>query len=95
VFCTRGALHPSWFQGSGQVHCPEPTLRNFVAVALLALLASRSPADCEVMRDLVQDDASHLTAKQLRVVPVEPHERAAIDRDLVRQHRAVVTAASG
>ncbi len=30
------------------------------------------------MRDLVEDDASHLTAKQLRVVSVEPHERAAV-----------------
>src|SRR5262245_30543763 len=52
-------------------------------------------ADSEVMRDLVEDDASHLTAKQLRVLSAEPPERAAVDRDLVRQHSAVVTAASG
>jgi uncharacterized protein (DUF1800 family) len=52
-------------------------------------------ADSEVMRDLVQDDASHLAAKQLRVVSVETHERTTVDRDLVRQHPAVVTAASG
>lgn len=32
---------PSWFHGSAQVHWPAPTLRNFVAVALLAALASR------------------------------------------------------
>jgi hypothetical protein len=32
---------PSWFQASAQVHWPEPTFRNFVAVALLAALASR------------------------------------------------------
>ncbi len=32
---------PSWFEGAAEVHWPEPTLRNFVAVALLALLASR------------------------------------------------------
>jgi hypothetical protein len=32
---------PSWFHGSAQVHWPAPTFRNFVAVALLALLASR------------------------------------------------------
>jgi hypothetical protein len=32
---------PSWFDGAAEVHWPEPTLRNFVAVALLALLASR------------------------------------------------------
>jgi len=36
---------PSWFaNGTAQVHWPEPTLRNFVAVALLALLASRPHA---------------------------------------------------
>jgi hypothetical protein len=34
-------VDPSWFHGSAQVHWPEPTLRNFIAVALLALLASR------------------------------------------------------
>lgn len=34
-------VDPSWFNGSAQVHWPEPTLRNFVAVALLAVLASR------------------------------------------------------
>jgi hypothetical protein len=32
---------PSWFHGSAQVHWPEPTFRNFIAVALLAILASR------------------------------------------------------
>jgi hypothetical protein len=34
-------IDPSWFDGSAQVHWPEPTFRNFVAVALLALLAAR------------------------------------------------------
>jgi hypothetical protein len=34
-------VDPSWFHGSAQVRWPEPTFRNFVAVALLALLASR------------------------------------------------------
>jgi hypothetical protein len=34
-------VDPSWFHGSAQVRWPEPTLRNFVAVALLAMLASR------------------------------------------------------
>ena len=34
-------IDPSWFHGAAQVHWPAPTLRNFVAVALLALLASR------------------------------------------------------
>jgi hypothetical protein len=35
-------VDPSWFaNGRALVHWPEPTFRNFVAVALLALLASR------------------------------------------------------
>jgi hypothetical protein len=34
-------VDPSWFHGSAQVRWPEPTLRNFVSVALLAMLASR------------------------------------------------------
>ena len=37
-------VEPSWFEGGAEVHWPEPTLRNFVAVALLALLASRPHA---------------------------------------------------
>jgi hypothetical protein len=37
-------VEPSWFNGAAQVHWPEPTFRNFVAVALLALLASRPHA---------------------------------------------------
>jgi hypothetical protein len=35
---------PSWFHGSALVRWPEPTFRSFVAVALLALLASRPQA---------------------------------------------------
>jgi hypothetical protein len=37
-------VDPSWFHGAARVHWPEPTFRNFVAVALLALLASRPHA---------------------------------------------------
>jgi hypothetical protein len=37
-------IDPSWFQGAAEVRWPEPTFRNFVAVALLALLASRPHA---------------------------------------------------
>jgi hypothetical protein len=38
-------VDPSWFaNGAAHVHWPEPTFRNFVAVALLALLASRPHA---------------------------------------------------
>ena len=35
---------PSWFHGAAEVRWPEPTFRTFVAVALLALLASRPHA---------------------------------------------------
>ena len=34
-------VDPGWFHGAAQVHWPDPTFRNFVAVALLAILASR------------------------------------------------------
>jgi hypothetical protein len=37
-------VDPSWFQGTAHVRWPEPTFRNFVAVALLALLAARPQA---------------------------------------------------
>ena len=37
-------VDPSWFHGAAQVHWPSPTFRNFVAVGLLALLASRPHA---------------------------------------------------
>ena len=38
-------VNPDWFEnGRALVHWPNPTFRNFVAVALLALLASRPHA---------------------------------------------------
>lgn len=37
-------VDPSWFHGSAQAHWPEATFRNFIAVALLALLAARPHA---------------------------------------------------
>ena len=43
-------VEPSWFEGTAQVRWPEPTLRNFVAVALLALLASRPHAHTKGQR---------------------------------------------
>ncbi|MEA3191646.1 MAG: hypothetical protein QOD77_2281 [Thermoplasmata archaeon] len=43
-------LDPSWFHGAADVHWPEPTFRNFVAVALLALLASRPHAHAHERR---------------------------------------------
>jgi len=43
-------VDPSWFHGAAQVHWPSPTFRNFVAVALLALLASRPHAHAQKPR---------------------------------------------
>jgi len=40
-------VDPSWFDGAADVRWPEPTFRNFVAVALLALLASRPHAHAD------------------------------------------------
>ena len=40
-------VDPSWFHGAAEVRWPEPTFRNFVAVALLALLASRPHAHAD------------------------------------------------
>ena len=37
-------IDPSWLHGAAQVRWPEPTFRNFVAVVLLAALASRPHA---------------------------------------------------
>jgi hypothetical protein len=37
-------VDPSWFHGAAQVRWPEPTFRNFVAIALLVLLVSRPHA---------------------------------------------------
>jgi hypothetical protein len=37
-------VDPGWFHGSAQVHWPNPSLKNFVAVALLAFLAARPHA---------------------------------------------------
>jgi hypothetical protein len=37
-------VDPSWFDGAAEVHWPEPTFRNLVAIALLSLLASRPHA---------------------------------------------------
>jgi|SRR6266849_3186476 hypothetical protein len=43
-------VDPSWFHGAAEVHWPAPTFRNFVAVALLAALASRPHAHAEKRR---------------------------------------------
>ena len=43
-------VDPSWFHGAAEVRWPEPTFRNFVAFALLALLASRPHAHAHAHR---------------------------------------------
>jgi hypothetical protein len=43
-------VDPSWFHGTAQAHWPEPTFRNFVAVALLALVASRPHTHAQKQR---------------------------------------------
>src|SRR6266566_1303729 len=50
-------------------------------------------ADPEVVGDLVQHDAPHLPAKHLLVLSVEALQRAAVDRDLVRERAGVEAAA--
>ena len=37
-------IDPPWFHGAAQIRWPEPTFRNFVAIVLLAALASRPHA---------------------------------------------------
>jgi hypothetical protein len=43
-------VDPGWFHGTAQVHWPDTTFRNFVAIALLALLASRPHAHASERR---------------------------------------------
>src|SRR6266702_527133 len=50
-------------------------------------------ADAEVVGDLVQHDVPYPFAQQLGIVSVEPFERAAVNRDLVRERPAVADAA--
>ena len=35
-------IDPDWFHGSAQLHWPEPTFRNFVAISLILIVASAS-----------------------------------------------------
>ncbi len=35
-------IDPDWVHGSARLHWPEPTLRNFVAICLILLVASAS-----------------------------------------------------
>jgi hypothetical protein len=36
---------PTWFHGAAQIHWPEPTFKNFVAIALLLAIATRPRAN--------------------------------------------------
>lgn len=51
-------VEPSWFTGSAEVNWPEPTFRNFVAVVLLALLASRPHAHAHERTRRQKDSAT-------------------------------------
>jgi ABC-type branched-subunit amino acid transport system permease subunit len=35
-------IDPDWFHGSAQLHWPDPTFRNFVAICLILIVASVS-----------------------------------------------------
>ena len=37
-----GPENEIWFHGSARLHWPEPTFRNFVAIALILIVASAS-----------------------------------------------------
>ena len=52
-------VEPSWFDGAARVHWPEPTFRNFVAVVLLALLASRPHAHAHERTRRHEDGRRH------------------------------------
>jgi hypothetical protein len=43
-------VDPSWFSGAALVHWPSATFKNFVAVALLSLLAARPHAHARKAR---------------------------------------------
>src|SRR5487761_1197219 len=60
-------------------------------ISIAAELDEPFVADPEVVGHLVPDDVAHLAAQQLCVGSVQALERAAVDRDLVRQ-RALVAA---
>jgi hypothetical protein len=40
-------VDPGWLDGAAQMHWPEPTFRNFVAIALLAILVTRPHAHAQ------------------------------------------------
>ncbi|MEW6582346.1 MAG: hypothetical protein AB1416_06260 [Actinomycetota bacterium] len=52
-------VQPGWLDDAARVHWPEPTLRNFVAVALLALLATRPHARAHKAKEKEKQRAAH------------------------------------
>src|ERR671936_2191110 len=70
--------------------CDRNAPEGLQSTALIAVeLVEALVADAEVVRDLVQDDAADLVAENRMVAAVQPLERAAVDRDLVRRHGPV------
>ena len=43
-------VDPGWLEGAAAMHWPEPTFRNFVAIALLAILATRPHAHAQAKK---------------------------------------------
>jgi hypothetical protein len=52
---------PSWFHGVAQVWWPEPTFKNFVAIGLLALIATRPRASRRWERRRHRHRHAHMT----------------------------------
>jgi hypothetical protein len=44
-------VDPAWYHGAAEVHWPDTSFKNFVAIALLALLASRPHAHAHARSD--------------------------------------------
>jgi hypothetical protein len=44
-------VDPAWFHGAAEVRWPDTSFRNFVAIALLAILASRPHAHAHARSD--------------------------------------------
>ena len=69
------AVEPDWLAGTAQVSWPEPTFRNFVAVALLAMLAARPHAE------------HHRSSRSFRSSrPSRPAKRAPAQREHASLH---------
>jgi hypothetical protein len=52
---------PTWFHGAAQVRWPEPTFKNFVAIALLVLIVTRPRASRTLKRHGRRHRHGHVT----------------------------------